>query len=183
MKSLRALKAAGLVLVAVVLGLMTVQGSYALWNTTAPSNAGTIQAADFRVLVNGTPMPAASISNLSLGDMARGSAKYTKLEIANEVNVTAASPLVLQPSLIGLTPVDNLGGKLTVRTAQVPAGTNCSQVTSYAPGLPKLPVLAKGTPQTVCVKVELAADTPASQLGKPINIPVTVSVAQTAPAK
>ena len=54
MKSTTTLKAAGLVLIAVVLGMLTVQGSYALWNKSVSSNAGTVQAADFRISLTDT---------------------------------------------------------------------------------------------------------------------------------
>lgn len=183
MKSLRVLKAAGLILTAVVLGLMTVQGSYALWNQVAQSNAGTVEAADFNVLVNGTPMPAASINKLEIGQLSRGTAAYTKIEIVNNVNVTSDSPLVLQATLTGLTPADNFGGKLTVKTARVAGAVDCTTV-AYAAGAPAGPmVLTKGVPQTICFKVELAADTAAAHLGKNINIPVTVTVAQAPVAK
>ena len=183
-KSLRTLKAAGLILAAVVLGLMTVQGSYALWNATAASNAGTIQAADFNVLVNGNPMPAGSISKLDIAPLNRGTAQYTRIDINNNVNVTAQSPLVLQASLTGLVPVDNFGGKLTVKTAPAAAGTDCSTLApaAYKTGAPVLPALKVAGSQAVCFKVELAADTQAAYLGKPITIPVTLTVAQVAPA-
>lgn len=180
MKSLRVLKAAGLILTAVVLGLMTVQGTYALWNKVVPSNAGTLQAADFNVLVNGTPMPAAQITQLEIGQLGRGpaNAKYTKIEIANKVNVTPDSPLVLQASVAGLTPVDNFGGKLTVRTARVAGTADCKTV-AYPVAAPSGPIIVtKDAPQTLCFKVELAADTAAAHMGKPITIPVTVTVAQ-----
>lgn len=41
---------------AVLAGMFGVQGAWALWSAHAPANAGTVQAADFRVDLNGTPM-------------------------------------------------------------------------------------------------------------------------------
>ena len=121
----KALKAAGLIAAAVVLGLLTAQGSYALWNTTAPANAGTVQAADFKILLNNVEMSKPTPIALDIGELAPGTPAYTSLTVANKVNVTAASPLKLQPSLTGLVPVDTFGGNLTVTTAVATAGKAC----------------------------------------------------------
>lgn len=178
----KALKAAGLIAAAVVLGLLTAQGSYALWNTTAPANAGIVQAANFSILVNNAEMGSTPIA-LSIGELAPGKSAYTSLTVTNNVNVTAASPLVLQPSLTGLAPVDNFGGNLTVTTAVATAGKACKDLapTDWKT-VPALQSMGVGASQTICIKVELNTNTPASHLGKSINIPVTLTVAQVAPA-
>lgn len=183
MKSLRVLKAAGLILTAVVLGLMTVQGSYALWNAAAPSNAGTIQAADFSIKVNGQDM-SAPVVPLTLGELTPGKTAYTAIDVKNNVNVTRDSPLVLKLNLTGLAPVDNFGGFLVVKTAVPAAGTTCAAVApaSYtaAPAV-IASTLALGATQSVCIAVELSAATPAAHLGKAIQIPAKLTVAQAAP--
>ncbi|MCC9146149.1 MULTISPECIES: hypothetical protein [unclassified Arthrobacter] len=180
MKSL--LKAAGLILAAVVLGLMTVQGSYALWNVMVPQNAGTVQAADFTVLVNEANMASTPALALNAGGLNRGTAAYTAVRVTNTVNVTAQSPLVLQPS-VSLPPAASmLNGNLTVATTVLPGSTSCPENLAYKAGAPVLPVLATGTTQTICFKVSLNSNTPANQLGQPVNIPVNLSVAQLAPA-
>ena len=182
MKSLRALKAAGLVLAAVVLGLMTVQGSYALWNASAPQNAGTIQAADFNVEINEVNMGQTPQLLLDLGAISRGTSLYSSVRVTNKVNVTPGSPLVLQPAVSAPVPTNTLNGNLTVTTAVVQGAVTCSANLPYQAGAPKLPVLATGTTQTICFKVSLGANTPAASLGQPVSIPVNLSVAQLAPA-
>ncbi|MCQ2001786.1 hypothetical protein [Arthrobacter zhaoxinii] len=177
------LKAAGLILAAVVLGLMTVQGSYALWNTTAPSNAGTIQAADFNILVNGSPMTPGPLA-VNMGDVAKGQARYQSITVENAVNVTDSSPLRLQASLVGLGPVKDFAGYLTVTAAAVPISSACdllsaNQYTSVSPA----PVLTKGAPQKICLKAELNPNTPTAYLGRNVASTITLNVAQTAPAK
>ncbi|UWX97993.1 hypothetical protein N2K95_04800 [Arthrobacter zhaoxinii] len=182
MNSLRSLKAAGLILAAVVLGLMTVQGSYALWNTIAPSNAGTIQAADFRIDVNNVEMT--PTFDFPVGQLSRGGKAVKYFEVKNSVNVTAASPLRIQASLAGLGPVKGFDGHLTVTAAAVAAGTNCDTLAPnrYTPVSPA-PVLAKGAPQGICLKAELSPSTPSAYLGRDIASTVTLNVAQTAPVK
>ena len=183
MKSLRALKAAGLIIAAVVLGLMTVQGTYALWNTAAPSNAGTIQSSNFSILVNSAEMSDTPVV-LNIGELTRGTAAYTSLTVKNNVN--ASSALRIQPSLTGLVPVDNFGGNLTVKTV-LPAGVQCSAISAAtydaAPRIPVMPQLAIGATQNVCFKVELKSGTPAGYLGQSIDIPITLNVAQIPPTQ
>ncbi|MCC9198030.1 hypothetical protein QNO08_04795 [Arthrobacter sp. zg-Y820] len=179
MKSLRALKAAGLIFAAVVLGLMTVQGSYALWNAAAPSNAGTIQAADFSILINGADMTTTPI-DFAAGQLTRGGKPAVKyFEVTNNVNVTANSPLKLQASLTGLGAVNGFGGHLTVKAAAVTAGTNCDLVGagSYSTA-PKMPILAKSIPQGICLKAELSGTTPAEYLGRNFSMQPALVVAQ-----
>ena len=182
MKSLRALKAAGLIIAAVVLGLMTVQGSYALWNAAVPSNAGTVQSANFSILVNRAEMTGTPVI-LNIGELARGTAAYTSLTVTNNVN--ASSALHIQPSLSGLVPTNNFAGNLTVKTVPAAAGVQCSAIAAAtydaAPRIPVLPTLAIGGTQNICFKVELKSSTPANLLGEPIDIPITLNVAQTAP--
>lgn len=184
MKSLRALKAAGLILAAVVLGLMAVQGTYALWNAAAPSKAGTVQSANFSILVNNAEMTSTPVA-LNIGELARGSAAYTSLAVTNNVN--SGSALRVQPSLAGLVPTDTFGGNLTVKTVLAAAGAQCAAIPAAtydaAPRIPAMPALGIGVTQNICFKVELKAATPSAMLGTPINIPITLNVAQIAPTK
>ncbi|MFB9798452.1 hypothetical protein ACFFON_16065 [Arthrobacter citreus] len=180
MKSLRALKAAGLILAAVVLGLMTVQGSYALWNAAFSVTPGTVQAADFNILVNNVNM--ATTPALTVGELTRGKPAYVPLVVTNAVNVTADSPLVLQASVTGLNPVNTFEGNLTVKSAVIQGAATCTPDLPYAAGAPQLPVLGIKATQTICFKVELSSATPARLLGANVEIPVSLSVAQVAPA-
>lgn len=178
-KSLRALKAAGLILAAVVLGLMTVQGSYALWNAAAQTTPATVQAADFNILVNDVNM--AVTPSLNVNHLTRGTSAYVPLMVTNAVNVTPDSPLLLQASLTGVVPTNAFEGHLTVTSAVVQGPAACTPDLPYAPGIPKLPVLGIKASQTICFKVTLSSTTPAKFVGQAINIPVNLSVAQVAP--
>jgi hypothetical protein len=51
----RSLRAAALIAAAVLLGLLTVQGSYALWNVGTSAAPGTVSAASFTVNLTGSP--------------------------------------------------------------------------------------------------------------------------------
>ncbi|WP_146363535.1 hypothetical protein [Arthrobacter yangruifuii] len=181
------LKAAGLILAAVVLGLMTVQGSYALWNTMAPSNAGTLQAADFNILVNGSPMTPGPVAIQIPGTIGKGVNVYAPITVQNTVNVTQNSPLVLAATASVYAPVDNFGGNLTVKTAVLQAGHTCESMPPafYAavpyPAATHSVTLPWQGAQTICVQATLNRNTPAALMGKDVKINAKLSVAQVAP--
>jgi hypothetical protein len=175
MKSLRALKAAGLIIVAVVLGLMTVQGSYALWNAVVPSNAGTVQSADFRILVNNVEMKSlAQPLALNLAEIKPGGNSFTSFVVTNKVNATSA--MTVKPKVTAGLATEGFADYLTIQTTVPLAGQSCETAT-YA-GMPDLGVIAKEQSKTICVKATLKANTPVSILGRTTTVPAALTVSQ-----
>lgn len=180
MKSLRALKAAGLIITAVVLGLMTVQGSYALWNAVVPSNAGTIQSADFRMLVGTPTMPVVDMTTLqqqqpmilNIPDLKPGGSSYTTVTVTNSTNAT--TDMQVKPVVSSSPALDGFAGYATVQTTALQPGKSCE---TSAP-ITDLGAIAKGGTKTLCVKVSLAQTIPADLYGKQLKIPVTLTVNQ-----
>ncbi|MCQ1954404.1 SipW-dependent-type signal peptide-containing protein [Arthrobacter sp. zg-Y238] len=181
-------KAAGLILSAVVLGLMTVQGTYALWNATATSTPGTVQAADFKILVNGTEMTTGPTEIKFPQVLVKGKSAYAQITVQNAVNVTQESPLALKLDALVYAPVDNFGGNLTAKTAVLQPGHTCESMpaNSYAavsaPAAAHSVTLPRQAAQTICVQASLTANTPAALMGKEIKINTNLTVAQVAPA-
>lgn len=175
MKSLRALKAAGLVLAAVVLGLMTVQGSYALWNAAVSSNAGTVQSANFSILVNGAEMTSLTQPvALNLAEIRPGESSYTTVTIKN--NTDATSAMRVKPTVTAGAATNGFAGHLTVQTVRLPAGQTC-QTATY-PQTPDLGAIDKAATASICFKATLSANTPATLLGNATTVPVTLTVSQ-----
>lgn len=177
MKSLRALKATGLILAAVVLGLMTVQGSFALWNKVVTSNAGTVQSANFSILVDGVEMASlAQPLTLNLAEIKPNGSSYTSVNITNNVNATSA--MTVKPKVVVGAATAGFAEYLTVQTTVLVAGQTCETAT-YA-GMPDLGVIAKGqtNTRTICLKATLKSSTPAAILGKTTTVPVTLTVSQ-----
>lgn len=175
MKSLRALKAAGLVLAAVVLGLLTVQGSYALWNAAVSAKAGTVQSSNFSILVNGAEM--ASMTQpvaLNLAELRPGESTYTQVTVKNNVNATSA--MRVKPTLTVGAATNGFAGHLTVQTVRPAAGQSCE--TAAYPQAPDLGVIEKTATASICVRATLAANTPAALLGNSTTVPVTLTVSQ-----
>lgn len=192
----RTLKAAALVAAAVMLGLLTVHGSYALWNTAVGANAGTIQAADFRVsltdtqtgnvtdmtLPNGTAA-AIALSTSPAGVVLPGQATYAGVMLGNVTN--AGGEFTLAAAVAGL-PVktDNatgLGAYLGVKSVAATSLDQCSNPALYksttATDLPAMSIVKNGT-GVFCFQITLDAATPASLAGKTAGITIPLVVSQ-----
>ncbi|MBO0908173.1 hypothetical protein [Arthrobacter sunyaminii] len=178
MKSLRALKATGLILAAVVLGLMTVQGSYALWNAAVPSNAGTIQAADFKVTVKDTLLSPGQELQLPAAKLSMASRELiTPVSVASAVNVTRDSPF---RSITTLT-VNPVAAPLVVGVALSNTNGTCPAVAAmYKASAATLPQKTM-VKQTFCFRTALKDGTTNQMLGVPVIGPsATLDVTQVA---
>ncbi|WP_434618331.1 SipW-dependent-type signal peptide-containing protein [Arthrobacter sp. A5] len=192
----RALKAAGLVLAAVVLGLLTVQGTYALWNAAVNSNAGTVQAADFRVslndtqtnttmdmtLANGTPdgRPATiALSTTPIGVVIPGQSVYAGVQLGNVTNAGGDFTIKASAGAPGKTDTAGSGVAALLSVKAVAASTlaQCQSAALYANAPATASVsIAKNASAVLCFQVTLAVNAPGSLQGKSasISIPLTV---------
>lgn len=195
MQTSRALKATGLVLTAVLLGMLTVQGSYALWNKAGSSNAGTIQAADF--LVSLTDTDARSIPNVTQADgtsatlslstkpaavLIPGKSTYAGVQVGNVTNAggnftikaTTATPVIDSA-------VPALASSLSVKTVTATSLAQCSEPALYtnagAAGTAAVNI-DKGLSGVFCFQVTLAATADFGGQTAGITIPITVTQIQ-----
>ncbi|WP_287933365.1 hypothetical protein [Arthrobacter sp.] len=196
MRSSQMMKAAGLVLAAVLLGLLAVQGSYALWNTAVSANAGTIQAADFRVSLTDTQttnttnmtLPdgtaaAIALSTTPAGVVLPGLASYAGIQLGNVTN--AGGPFTIRAA-IGSIPGKSdagtgLAGYLTVKAVAATSLDQCSNAALYASALPTdLPAMTitKGATGVFCFQVALSATTPAALAGSTAGVTLPIVVTQ-----
>lgn len=196
MKSTHTLKATGLVLIAVVLGLLTVQGSYALWNKAASSGAGTIQAADFRIdltdaisartsnmtLDNGTAATL-SLSTTPAGVVVPGQSTYAGVQVGNVTN--ASGDFTVQAST-GAAIISNnnaalpLAPHLRVKVATATSLQQCSSPELFVAATPSTPAsveIAKDGTGVFCFQITLASTMPASLSGQSaaVSIPIIVN--------
>ncbi len=196
MKSTQALKATGLVLIAVVLGMLTVQGSYALWNQATSASAGTIQAADFRVsltdtvasgttdmtLADGTAATL-SLSTTPAGVVIPGQSTYAGVELGNETNAGGVFTIRASTS----TPVvDNNAGSLlapylTLKVVAAKSLSQCNQAamfeTATSSGTAAIDITKAGT-GVFCFQVSLAATMPTSLIGQSATVAIPITVNQ-----
>ncbi|MDJ0314000.1 hypothetical protein [Arthrobacter sp. H35-D1] len=194
MKSTRALKATGLVLIAVVLGLLTVQGSYALWNKAAIAAAGTIQAADFRIsltdtitsvvtdmtLADGTAATL-SLSTTPAGVVIPGQSTYAGVELGNETN---AGGLFTVRASTSTPVVDNNAGSplapyLTLKVVAANSLPQCSSAALYEDASETAETdIPKQDTGVFCFQVSLADNMPASLSGQSATVAIPITVNQ-----
>ncbi|MBP3037143.1 hypothetical protein J2M53_12905 [Arthrobacter sp. zg-ZUI100] len=178
-KSLQALKAAGLIVAAVVLGLMTVQGSYALWNAAVSAPPATVQAADFKVkigeklLSTGQTVALPAIT-LELG----GQPNITPVVIAGAANVTGDSPFRSTTTVT----VNPAAAPLVVRVATTTVNGTCPQAAAEYKTSAVAPAQKTDVGTTFCFQTALLAGTTNQQLGGlETKITATVKVDQVPP--
>lgn len=193
MKSARTLKAAGLVLIAVVLGMLTVQGSYALWNKSVSSNAGTVQAADFRISLTDTDankvidmtLPSGEAAALSLtttaaGAVMPGQSIYAGVRVGNvtdaggdfTVRASTAAPIVSNSAF---------EGQLTINSVAATSLSQCSDASLYADAKSyetAIVDIAKDATGVFCFQLTLSASMPASLSGQTTTVAIPITVNQ-----
>ncbi|WP_372696958.1 hypothetical protein [Arthrobacter sp. JSM 101049] len=174
------LKTAALVAAAVVLGLGTVQGSLAIWNTEAESGAGTVKAADFKVRLTTGPTTNQRLNGGStivtlpaITGLAPGKTQTLSVPVTNDTNAGSGNFRVLvattQPQL------NNLPAGLTA-TAGMLASGQCETSTWQR----SVELAQQGT-ATLCVTVRMPDGTPATSGGLTGSISVELTATQVQP--
>lgn len=196
MQSTRVLKATGLVLVAVVLGLLTVQGSYALWNKATTSSAGTVQAANFRIsltdtktnqvtdmtLPDGTSATFA-LSTTPVGTLTPGQSTYAGVQLTNLTD--AGGDFTVRAStgvpVVGANGSSALAPYLVLKAVAATDLAQCSQAAIYnlAPGSGTATTdIAKANAGVFCFQLSLSATMPASLSGQAAKIAIPIIATQ-----
>ncbi|VXC37191.1 hypothetical protein [Arthrobacter sp. 8AJ] len=195
MRTKRRLQAAALTALAVVLGLFTVQGTYALWSAAASASPGIITSASFDMALqavntgattNMTLADGKTSANLTLspaGTLGPGTSVYGGVVVTNNTNAGGqfnAAITASQPSVANLN-----GGALAtyiIVNAKVAASpTECSTATGYtaigAAGLVS-PTVAKAGSTVFCFQVSLVSGTPSTVKGQAVTIQTTLTARQ-----
>ena len=194
MRTKRRLQAAALTAVAVVLGLFTVQGTYALWSAAASASPGTITSASFDTALTAvntgqtTTMTLAdgSAATLTLspaGALGPGTSVYGGVVVTNNTNaggqfntaITAGQPTIANVS------GGTLAGYVTVNAKTAASSAECSTATGFASistaGLVS-PTVAKGGSTVFCFQVCLSSSAPSTVKGQAVNISLQLTARQ-----
>ena len=192
----RSIKTAGMMLAAVLLGLMAVQGSYALWAEAATGTPGTVQSAAFTVNLSSTPsgrtvpmtidgQPATlalTTTDAPLQDLARGGSVYTSLAIANASDAGGDFDISITATEASLVNLDGgaLAGYLGISATRAASPAACTTAIGYqnlSSGF-TTSVIAKGGSTVMCFKVTLDAAAPASIEGNSVAITIPLQARQ-----
>lgn len=194
MRTKRRLQAAALTAVAVVLGLFTVQGTYALWSAAASASPGTITSASFdttmtavntrqsttMTLSNGAP---ATLTLSPAGTLGPGTSVYGGVVVTNNTNaggqfntaITASQPTIANVN------GGSLASYVRVNAKSAASSTECSTATGFAPigsaGLVS-PTVLKGGSTVFCFQISLDSSAPATVKGQAVNISLQLTARQ-----
>lgn len=194
MRIKRRLQAAALTAVAVVLGLFTVQGTYALWSAAASASPGTVTSASFDTALTAvntgqtTTMTLADGSAASLtlsptGTLGPGTSVYGGVVVTNNTNaggqfntaITAGQPTIANVS------GGTLAGYVSVNAKTASSSAECSTATGFASisttGLVS-PTVAKGGSTVFCFQVSLSSSAPSTVKGQAVNISLQLTARQ-----
>jgi hypothetical protein len=191
----RTLRAGLLIAAAVVLGLLTVQGTYALWNAGASVAPGTISSASFDVSLkespSGTPinmtLPSGGQATIGLtpaGTLSPGSPVYAGIVVANNSNAggTFSTHLTAGQPTVSNVGTGALAQYVIVSAVFAPPGTSCTAAAGYASlmttGLTTATAVPKAASTLICFQVSLPSTTPASVKGKAVNITLPITARQ-----
>jgi hypothetical protein len=175
MKTMPALKATATIGAAIVLALLTVQGTLALWTVTATSTGQTVQSADFKVTVavgeNVQRLPAGgTIAVAGPAELKPGTSQSTPIVVTNAAD--AGGPFTVSAAAMDPTSSGVLSPYLSTSLGLGQDG----RCTDLHPG-PRV-VLAKGASGTFCLTSTLAANTPATFGGTEASIAFTLATQQ-----
>jgi predicted ribosomally synthesized peptide with SipW-like signal peptide len=188
------LRAGALIAAAVILGLLAVQGSYALWNASITTTPGSISAASFDVALTASPsgqatnmsLPGGTSATINLGQptsLAPGTPVYASLVVGNNSNaggtfstsITAGQPTVTNVGLGSLAQYVTVSAKFASAVAECYSATGYTALT--AAGLTSGAV-AKAASSVLCFQVSLSSSTSMLLKGQAVNISLTLTARQ-----
>jgi hypothetical protein len=186
------LRAAALVAAAVLLGLLTVEGSYALWSAAASAAPGAVTSASFDVTLAGPSTPSTNMT-LATGQPATvsvnpsdaltpGNAVYSSVSMTNNSDAGGQFSISVATGAAAKSNVapGDLAQYLTV-SARFAASSAACGTTAYtniaAAGLAPIAV-PKGTSTTLCFETKLASNAPATVKGQSVTITIPLTATQ-----
>lgn len=190
----RTLRAGVLIAAAVVLGLLTVQGTYALWNASTSTVPGSISSASFDVSLSASPSgqvtnmtlaggQAGSLNLTQTATVSPGNSVYANVAIANGSNAGGTFNAALTVGQATLADVNSgvLAQYLTVSAKNVTSTAQCGTTTGYtvltAAGLTSAAV-PKSTSTVFCFQVSLSSTAPSTVKGQAVNITLPITARQ-----
>jgi predicted ribosomally synthesized peptide with SipW-like signal peptide len=175
------LKAAALIGLAVVVGLLGVGGTWALWNAAVPSGAGTVQAANFDIRLNGDPTATTITATPESGALLTPSTPvYARVDVQNASN--AGTPMtvaaVMSPPQVMNASTPALGTNLSVRAASTSVSESCADASYPASNTSAATTIVQGSTGRFCLRMSLpekAAPTGLTEANAKIATTVTVT--------
>jgi hypothetical protein len=192
MRIKRSLQAAALIAAAVLLGLFTVQGSYALWNATTSAAPGTVKAASFDMKMTATPNNTAvtfmtvadapaSLAITPAGALLPGQSVTGGVMITNSTLAggTFNTAIAASKGTVTGTGDGSIAQNITIKGKVASQPSDCNLATGYDSFTTlTAPSVAKNASTVFCLQVTLNLNAPPSVKGQAVNIPLTITASQ-----
>lgn len=174
------LQTAAVLGLAVVAGLVGVSGTWALWSSSAAADAGTVQAANLVVDVNGDRMFTDGTSaTVTLADPGRALTPNTPVELtvtlANQSDAGAGLDL---RATLGTATIESDNAALPAAIAVQSAVGSCDAATEFGPTATA--AIGQGAAQDFCVRLSLPTSAPATLAQSEATVAIPVDVVQIA---
>lgn len=190
----RMLGAGALIAAAVVLGLLAVQGTYALWNAGTSAAPGTVSSASFDVALTASPsgqatnmsLPGGTSATINLGQpttLAPGTPVYASLVVGNNSNAggTFSTSIMAGQAAVSNVGYGVLAQYVTVSAKFASAVAECYSAAGYAEltaaGLTSAAV-PKAATTVLCFQVSLSSSTSMLLKGQAVNISLPLTARQ-----
>lgn len=155
------MKAAALIGLAVVVGLLGVGGSWALWNAVVPAGAGTVQAANFQITLNKadmvvTGMIVQATAEGPSGPLKPGTSVYATVTVANHTDAGTPTSVTAAVTAPRITQADTpaLKNTLTVQVSE-PTSGGCAQAKYLGANTGTSATIAQGESRRFCLRTSL----------------------------
>ena len=190
----RMLRAGALIAAAVILGLLAVQGTYALWNSGTSAAPGTVSSASFDVSLTASPsgqatnmsLPGGTSATINLGQptsLAPGTPVYASLVVGNNSNAggTFSTSITAGQAAVSNVGYGILAQYVTVSAKFASAVVECYSAAGYAQltaaGLTSASV-PKAASTVLCFQVSLSSSTSMLLKGQAVNISLPLTARQ-----
>lgn len=189
MNSKKTLTATALVSAAILLGLLAVQGTYALWNEVATVRPGVVQAADFKIMLSNSSGGQANMTNAvvtpfyltdsttPLADLYPGDSVHTSVIISNDTNAGSGT-FEVDAATSAATANNGWSEYFGTRVVTASSSGACPTVTYDGASATKVVTIPQQGSTVLCIEVTLRESTPIDLQSQSATLTLPLTVTQ-----
>ncbi|REE03716.1 hypothetical protein [Citricoccus muralis] len=160
---------------AVMVGLLGVGGTWALWSTSVPANMGTVEAADFQVKLNGSSMTS-WVGIRPDGALTPTQEVYAMVTVTHDTNASAPFSIEATMPATATTHLSALETDLTVQAVRMTNPT-CADA-SFTAQASNTAVIDRNQTASFCLRMSLPPDAPSNKTPSDVTVTIPVTATQ-----
>ncbi|WP_026533599.1 SipW-dependent-type signal peptide-containing protein [Arthrobacter sp. H14] len=189
MHSKKTLAATALVSAAILLGLLAVQGTYALWNEVVTVRPGVVQAADFKIMLSNSSGGQADMtdalvtpfyltaSTTQLSELYPGDSVHTSVIISNDTNASSGR-FEVEAATSAATSNDGWSDHFGTRVTTASSSDVCSTISYDGTSATKVVTIPQQGSTVLCIEVTLRETAPEDLQSKSVTLTLPITVTQ-----